>query len=237
MEPILKLVRRPILSDDVYEQLKTLIMNGSIEPGARMNTLDLSRQLDVSPTPVREALARLESDGLVVKLPLKGYSTTDLLSGDQIRELYELRLLLEVPSARQAALHLTDAQAKMLEDEMAGVDEAPQDNRYETYQTLTAHDVRLHRLILTIAGNEMVRQAFERTHCHLHVFRLTYRGRFGEDTITEHTDVVNALLSRDGDAAEHAMRTHLIQSRDRVLANLAIPTNDINTHLPRKGAL
>ncbi len=221
MVMILKTPRRQMLADDVYEQLKALVMDSSIEPGARMNIEDLARQLEVSPTPVREALARLESEGLAVKLPLKGYRTTDLLDAQGLRELYDLRLLLEGPSARRAAERITDEQAEALRLEMHSVVEVPEAHRYESYLPLTAHDVRLHQLLLADAGNQMVREAFERTHCHLHIFRLTYGRLSGVHTITEHAAVVDAVVSRDGDAAEEAMRAHLIQSRDRVLAGIS----------------
>ncbi|WP_174722278.1 MULTISPECIES: GntR family transcriptional regulator [Cryobacterium] len=220
MVTLLKMPRRQILSDDVFEQLKALIMNSSIPPGARMNIEDLARQLQVSPTPVREALARLESEGLTVKLPLKGYRTTDLLNADEVRNQYELRLLLEVPSAKKAAHSMSIAHAESLREEMQSIGEPPTGSRYESYQTLTAHDTRFHQLILSFAGNDMVRQAVERTHCHLHIFRLTYGGPFGENTVAEHATIADALLKGDGAAAERAMHSHLVQSRDRVLAKL-----------------
>lgn len=221
MALILKTPRRQILGDDVYEQLKALIMDSSIEPGARLNIEDLARRLEVSPTPVRESLARLESEGLTVKLPLKGYRTTDLLEPHGLVELYDLRLLLEGPSARRAAERITEEQAEALSAEMHTVGEIPEEHRYEDYLPLTAHDVRLHELILTGAGNETVRQAFIRTHCHLHIFRLTYGRPSGVHTISEHSAVVEAIIAGDGAAAEDAMRTHLIQSRDRVLAGIS----------------
>jgi DNA-binding GntR family transcriptional regulator len=215
---ILQAPRREILSDNVYLQLKSLIMNGQVRPGERMNIEDLSRRLDVSPTPVREALARLESEELAIKLPLRGYTTTNLLDAGQIMDLYDLRLLLEVPSAGRAAAKLTDAQATLLKEELSSVSEAPEETQYESYRAFVDHDARLHQLILTIAGNEMVTRAFVRLHGHLHLYRLAYDGRFGEHSLTEHEHLVEALLTRDPASAEDAMRTHLTRARDRVLA-------------------
>jgi DNA-binding GntR family transcriptional regulator len=214
---ILQAPRREILADHVYAQLKSLIMNGQVAPGERLNIEDLSRRLDVSPTPVREALARLESEELTIKLPLRGYTTTNLLDAREIADLYDLRLLLEVPSAGRAASNLTEAQAALLNEELASVSEAPTENRYESYRAFVDHDARLHQLVLTIAGNEMVTRAFVRTHCHLHLYRLTYDGRFGESSVAEHEQIVDALRARNTDAAEAAMREHLTRARDRVL--------------------
>lgn len=220
-ETLQRIPRRQVLADDVYLRLKTLVMNNAIAPGLRINIEDIARQLEVSPTPVREALARLGSDGLVDKLPLKGYRTTPLLDEHEVRELYELRLLLEPYSAGQAALRMTQAHADALRAELATCPVAPRESRYEDYQPLTNHDTRLHELVLSIAGNSAVSEAFARTHCHLHIFRLSYAGELGDTTLTEHARIVEALASADPRAAETAMRAHLESSRDRMLANFA----------------
>src|ERR1700730_14482273 len=70
---------RQTLTDSVYEAVQELVMDQHIEAGARVNIDLVSRQLNVSPTPVREALARLEMDGLVIKEPLRGYTGTAML--------------------------------------------------------------------------------------------------------------------------------------------------------------
>src|SRR5437764_3358648 len=102
-------LRREILADGVYEAIKSLIMDQRIEPGAKINMDSLARELQVSPTPVREALARLESDGLVTKRPLAGYTAASLLDAAGVDELFELRLLLEPAAARWAAQAIDNA--------------------------------------------------------------------------------------------------------------------------------
>lgn len=212
-------LRREILSDYVYGQLKSLIMNGQIPPDARLKTEEIAQRLGVSPTPVREALARLESEDLTVKLPLRGYSTTPLLDSRQVAELYELRTFLEVPSARRAAERLTDRHGEMLAEELATVRDAPRGTTFDEFRGLVDHDARLHQLILSAAGNETVESAFERMHCHLHLSRLVYNQQLplGEETAAEHATLVAAIIARDPDAAEQAMSAHLTSARDRVL--------------------
>ena len=210
------LAPRQALADEVYARLRTLIMDSTIPPGRRINIEDVARQLDVSPTPVRESLARLESDGLVDKLPLKGYRTTELLDRDGIDDLYELRLLLEPHSAARAAAAITDEMAIRLRAEMTQASAASASSEYSSYQELSNHDVRLHDLVFEIAGNETIRQAYARTHCHLHTFRLAFSGTFGAHTIDEHARVVDAILDRDELGAERAMREHVEASRVRI---------------------
>ena len=98
-----RLLRRQMLADDVYEAIKTMLMDHVIRPGARISIDGLAREFQVSSTPVREALARLESEGLAVKEPLKGYRATPLLSLEEFDDLYRFRLLLEPWAARRAA--------------------------------------------------------------------------------------------------------------------------------------
>ena len=214
---MLRTTTRRVLADDVYEQIRALIMSDGIAPGARVNIDEVARALDVSPTPVREALARLESEELVSRLPLRGYRVTELLNRKQVDDLYALRLLLEPPSAALAAAAMTPETVLLIEEELATCPAAPADDAYHDYKNLTAHDQRLHELILRIAGNEAVLQAFAKTHCHLHLFRLNFQQPFGVQTITEHRATVEALVAGDAVGASDAMTAHLEVARARLL--------------------
>jgi DNA-binding GntR family transcriptional regulator len=195
-------------------------MNDGIEPGARVNIDEIARELGVSGTPVREALARLESEELVSRLPLRGYRVTELLNRKEVDDMYALRLLLEPPSAALAAAAMSDASVAALEAELATCPAAPVDDAYSDYKALTAHDARLHELILHLAGNVAVAQAFARTHCHLHFFRLNYNQPFGEQTIAEHRTIVDALVAGSAAGARKAMTAHLEVARDRLVSRL-----------------
>jgi DNA-binding GntR family transcriptional regulator len=203
-----RVVRRQMLADDVYEAIKTELMDHAIPPGARISIDGLAREFQVSSTPVREALARLESEGLAVKEPLKGYRATPLLTRAEFDDLYRFRLLLEPWAARRAAELIDDAGRAHLRSELATAVE-PTSADYAGYKSLTAHDNRFHTLIASLSGSEQVRLAFERTHCHLHIFRLHYDRHIGPEVLTEHRTLVDAITSGDPAAAESAMTTHL----------------------------
>src|ERR1700704_3652055 len=100
-------LRRSTLGDGVYEALKALVMEHTLAPGDRINIDALARELDVSPPPVREGLARLESDGLVRKRPLAGYTVSPLLTRAEFNAMFDMRLVLEGAAARWAALRAT----------------------------------------------------------------------------------------------------------------------------------
>jgi DNA-binding GntR family transcriptional regulator len=206
-----RLLRRQMLADDVYEAIKTMLMDHVIRPGARISIDGLAREFQVSSTPVREALARLESVGLADKEPLKGYRATPLLTLDEFDDLYRFRQLLEPWAARRAAELIDDDARARLTAELATAVE-PTSVDYAGYKSLTAHDSRFHLLIASLSGSEQVRLAFERTHCHLHIFRLHYDRDIGPEVLTEHRNLVEAITSGDPDAAEDAMSRHIENS-------------------------
>ena len=96
------------------------------------------------------------------------------------------------------------------------IGEVPEGSQYEVYKAITAHDTRFHDLILAIAGNEAIRAAFERTHCHLPLFRLYYAGGIGGQALREHRLIVDAIASGDVRASREAMRAHLKASLNRL---------------------
>jgi DNA-binding GntR family transcriptional regulator len=206
-----------VVRDDVYERMTAMILRDELRPGTRINIDQVAHKLDVSSTPVREALARLESDGLVTKVHLKGYRTAEVLRRQELEELYEFRLRLEPYAAGRAASKATEADIVALKDELASCPQPPVDTDYDSYKRFSAHDARLHALILEIAGNRVTAKAIERTHFHLHAFRLSYDTIAGAHTLEEHAAVVDAISAGDNDAAIDAMKTHLERSMDRLL--------------------
>jgi DNA-binding GntR family transcriptional regulator len=202
---------RSVLVDDVHEAVKSMIMDGEIPPGARVSIDGLARRLGVSPTPVREALARLESAELVVKEPLRGYRTTPLLTLEQLADLYQFRLLIEPWAAARAAERAGPDGRAALAAELARA-AAPEDDTYAAYQAFSAHDARFHLLIAELAGSRQVRDAFQRTHWHLHIYRLHYDRSIGPKALAEHRKVGDAVLAGDAAAAAAAMREHLEQA-------------------------
>lgn len=208
-------LERPSLVEAVYDELRAWIIDGIRDEGDRVNIDALARSLDVSPTPVREALIRLEAEGFVVKEAARGYSITPPLSRDELHDLFELRLLIEPWAAARAAERADTGVVDDLAADVAGFGGAPDDGEYSSYRGLADHDERFHSAILHAAGNAEVTAAFTRTNCHLHLFRLSYRRGMGNEALAEHSAIVDALRTGRGDVAETAMRTHLERSLAR----------------------
>jgi DNA-binding GntR family transcriptional regulator len=208
---------RQILTDGAYETIKELVMDNQLEPGERMNIEELARQLEISTTPVREALARLESDGLVRKRPLTGYAVAPLLDLASLGHLFEIRHLLEPHAAGKAAKLATDTELANLREmvELMRADDIGDD--YGHYRAFAAHDTEFHALIARYSGNPVLEQTLAGLHFQWHLYRLRFEPEVGLDTIAEHASIATAIVQRDTTAAAEAMREHLRQSEKRLL--------------------
>jgi DNA-binding GntR family transcriptional regulator len=107
---------RASLADAVHESLLTWLMDGHAAPGSALSIDGLARDLGVSPTPIREALARIESTGLVHRAALRGYRVTEMLSATEVNHLMDARLLLECRNATLAVAHVDDDLLERLAD-------------------------------------------------------------------------------------------------------------------------
>jgi DNA-binding GntR family transcriptional regulator len=156
------------LSDSVYEAVMELVMDQHIEAGARVNIDLVARQLNVSPTPVREALARLEMDGLVVKEPLRGYSVTPMLDTKNFNDLYDVRRLLEPFAARRAAERRDEKVLRVLDRELAemrrlvGNSSESDGGTYHHYSAFALQDARFHQAIAGTSGNGLLSDTLRR---------------------------------------------------------------------------
>jgi len=231
--------RRVVLADGTYEAIKAMILDHEISPGEHVGIDELSRDLAVSQTPIREALARLESDGLVSKIPLRGYQATDLLSVQQFDELFQFRALIEPWAASEAARRSTRRDIEAMDAELERADRISRSRSSSTYADFVEHDTRLHTLVAHASGNSFVEEAFTRTRCHMHLFRVykasadsegdeDLQGEFVRDmfaeyyrkgqrplALSEHEGMVAAITSGDGESASALMLQHIESSRRR----------------------
>ncbi|SDH10740.1 DNA-binding transcriptional regulator, GntR family [Leifsonia sp. 98AMF] len=217
---------RRALADDVYDAVLGLLMDQVIEPGSRASIDGIARQLNVSPTPVREALARLESEGLVVKKALKGYTAAPLLDSDGLRQLFEMRRLLEPYATRNAAGELDADTLKQLEDLCDAMHRSGQaaqtgGDRFKDYKDFANQDAEFHRIIAEHSGNALLADAIGRLRSHMHQYRIYFKHGVVDETSGEHEAVLEALRSGKPASAEKAMLDHITKSYARISASLA----------------
>ncbi|RWA63091.1 GntR family transcriptional regulator [Mesorhizobium sp.] len=212
-----RIQRANSLAGDVYEAIFAQLMSLRIAPGSRITVDNLVKEFNVSHTPIREALGRLEGEGLVLKTHLIGYRAAPQITRRRFDELYELRLLLEPAAAAKATAKLDDERLTVLQ-EAAGV-MARREGKDERlrYSNFARQDAIFHDKIVEFAQNELIRETLIHQHTHFHIFRLMYHSRVTEEALDEHEAILAAFSAGDPDAAEKAMRAHIENSRDRLL--------------------
>ena len=201
------LVAHPPLVDEVHDVLVDMVMNRLVDAGTRLNIDALARTLTVSPTPVREALARMEAEGLVTKEPRRGYLVARVIGIEELRSMIDFRLLIEPAGAAAAAERRTDADAAALvEFARSG---GSGDNGAAANRLDMIYDAKFHDTIAALSGNPWLRESLARLRSHLHMYRLYHHAHQAAATTPEHVVIAEAIAEGDADAAAEAMRTHL----------------------------
>lgn len=208
--------RRNVLADDVYEIVRDGLISRRIPPGSRLNLDLLARELHVSNTPVRQALARLESEGLVTKEPYRGFAASRLLDSRTITELYEYRLLIEPPTAARAARRRTEAGAAELES-LCDADTVDQLlGAASTDSQLPQRDVDFHNCVARQATNSVIVENLRQTLTRMRLYSGYGQSGAAGEAWEEHRAIVAAIRAQEPDAAARAMHVHLTKALDRI---------------------
>lgn len=212
-----KPVRRTALSDHVFDEILALLIDGRLAADTSLNIDGLARQLDVSPTPVREALARLEATGMVRRVALRGYFVAPEPSAQELADLMDARLVVEPATAYYACGRGGDQLVADLEQAINDLRAAPNGPTYAEFREYWTADERFHQLIAAAARNSYLLAAFNGIGGAVQRFRqFAGTGVTDKDlAIREHTDVLDAIRAGDPDAARNKMRLHLEGVRER----------------------
>jgi DNA-binding GntR family transcriptional regulator len=193
---------------DPYSRLLEAIDNGTYRPGARLIETELADRLDVSRTPVRQALSRLEAEGIAAR-DERGGLVVASLDYDQLGELYEVREMAEALAAKLAARHASPAEIDIL-NELVEADRA----RLEDAAALALSNRVFHQQLYRASHNRYlirILDAMRRSLALLSGTTLASAGR-GPASIDEHAAIVAAIATRDEDAAEAATRRHIVNA-------------------------
>ncbi|WP_299039345.1 GntR family transcriptional regulator [uncultured Pseudokineococcus sp.] len=220
--PRVSIASRQVLADHIYDAVLDLLIDGELGAGDVIGIDALAREFQVSSTPVREALARLESTGLVRRTALKGYRVAPMTTPDELDHLMQARLLLEPSLAELAATRLDDQITARLEGAVHDLATAPLGPSFHDFRAYWQADERFHRIVAEATGNEFLVAAYTAIGGQIQRFRL-FGGMRGvtdaDHCVAEHTRVLEGLRSRDPARARAAMAAHLTDARDRALAS------------------
>lgn len=220
-------IARRGLRDHVYDRILQMLLRGDVEPGERLSIDTIARDLDVSPTPVREAMVQLERTGLVTRVALKGYRVAPPLGADQLDELFEARLMLEGEAARLA----TPASPRMLEElrhaerehrrigELVIAALSSDTTDVELTAAYFAADAAFHRVVFENCGNRYIADMSDSLGAQLHRMRqsVVHGVTDVREAIAEHAAIAAAFAGDDPEGPERAMRHHVSQVRARSL--------------------
>jgi DNA-binding GntR family transcriptional regulator len=204
-----------------YEKLRDAITSGALQPSQRLVEAELSETFGLSRTAVRTALVRLEQDGLVSHERHRG-AKVRLVTEREAVEILEARAALESLAVRSAALNATDGDVAELRELLARMT-----SLLRAGDLLRVSDVnaRLHRRLLEMSRNQTVTRLTSMLNSQLvrFQFRTVLAPGRAPQSLAEHTAVVDAVAARDPDAAEQAMRTHLLHVVETVRAIAEAP--------------
>jgi DNA-binding GntR family transcriptional regulator len=206
------------VTDWVYEELKLAIVNLRLAAGDPLREAALAEQLGVSKTPIREALTRLEQDGLVETTSFKGAAVTAYSRRD-LEEIYELRELLEVAAIRNAAAHMDEQARRRLEQICAESRSLSGTGDIDRLSELLGE---FDDVVFAQVTNSRIAALIDNLQAHLsRIGRLTtdIPGRIG-NSVAEHDKILAAIKAGDADLAERHMRDHIRSVRDAQLAAL-----------------
>ena len=206
------------LTDVAYDALVKGIVQQAYQPGTPLSIDGLARQLSMSNTPVREALMRANGERLVRQKINHGFIVADLLTAKEIRQLFDLRSVLEIHALESAAVSNAGIlELKRAVEQMENAADTPGGKADMAYLQLD-HD--FHRALVSMAGSDFTLKAWEDLHVHLHLARLYNGSGFAEkrDSFKEHRGLLKALQRGEKDEAVSLLGKHLRRAEKRLAA-------------------
>lgn len=203
------------LRELVFEQLRTSILNGNLKPGERLMEIDLAEKLGVSRTPIREAIRKLELEGLVVMEVRKGAYVADV-SIKETLDILEVRSVLEGLAASLAAKRITDEELENLHNVFEEFNQAVAEN---DTQKMIEKDTLFHNLIFEATRNKKLMQMVNSLQELVLRFRVTYFTEFAraKEMPAEHQLIYRSILNRDPIAAQKNGQYHIDMLKETLL--------------------
>ena len=213
------------LRDVVFKTLRQAILKGELEPGERLMEIQLAERLGVSRTPIREAIRKLDLEGLVLMVPRKGAEVARI-SEKNLRDVLEVRRTLEELAVDLACQRMNQEELKELkETEAQFVQAIREGDAMQIAQT----DEHYHEIIYNSTGNEKLVQILNNLREQMYRYRLEYiKDEDKRDILlVEHEQILKALSLRHVHEARIAIREHIDNQEITILKNLKEQENDI----------
>ena len=202
------------LSGRVFVKLENDILNGKYKPGGSLNESKVADELNVSRTPVREAIRQLELEGLLVYIPNKG-AIVKGLSSEDVRDIYDIRMKIEGLAAKRAAANITPEQLEELKEVVEF--EEFYTNKGDTNQILKL-DTKFHEIIFRASGSRLLNRTLTSFHHYIQRARslsLEDNER-AKKALNEHMAIMKSIEAGDKEKAERLMSKHILNAFENI---------------------
>lgn len=208
------------LRDVVFNTLRHAILKGELEPGERLMEIALAQKLGVSRTPIREAIRKLELEGLVVMVPRKGAEVADITEKD-LRDVLEVRTALEELSIELAMKNMNDDDYKQLTEANKLF---AKDSEGDDLIKITEADVAFHELMYMATGNKRLIQMINNLREQMYRYRLEYIKDKSTHArlVDEHNRIIDAMVKNDVAAAKAAIKLHVENQEENILKSIKV---------------
>lgn len=218
LESLGVLSRRKSLGQHVFENLKHAILRGDIPPGSRLVENRLAETMGISRTPIREAMHKLEREGLLKKLPNSGFTVTGLTRQD-IEETFGIRSVLESYAARLAAANHEDGELAPLEEKIEEYQACLDQGRMEDLPEI---NTQFHDILYALSRSPKLIKMVNDLRDQIYRFRKIIlkaeaRAKASND---DHRKMLKAMRKRDAERVERIVREHILRGQKMVLREL-----------------
>ena len=206
------------LRDVVFNTLRQAILTGELKPGERLMEIHLADRLGVSRTPIREAIRKLELEGLVVMIPRKGAQVARITEKN-LKDVLEVRRALDMLAVRLACSRMDDEYKKQLRE---ACDEFARVVKNNNTKDITEADVRFHDIINKATGNDRLIQLVNNLAEQMYRYRLEYIKDAGYHNrlVAEHEEIYSAIMDGDEERAAKAVVLHIDNQEETIIKHL-----------------
>ena len=206
------------LRDVVFKTLRQAILTGEFMPGERLMEVTLANRLGVSRTPVREAIRKLELEGLVVMVPRKGAEVARITVGD-LKDVLEVRCHLEEFASVLACERIEEEEKEELQAALEAFEDAI---AKKDLKLIAERDVDFHDVIFKATKNKRLLQIINNLREQIYRYRIEYIKDFDyhQVLVNEHREIMKTIFAGDKEKAEKIMRTHIYNQETIVIKNL-----------------
>ena len=213
------------LREEVFNTLRSAILTGQFRPGDRLMEVPLANQLGVSRTPVREAIHKLEQEGLVTIVPRRGAEVAKITE-KSLQDVLEVRRALDVLSVELACERITQEELESLKKACQLFEKATHSGNTTA---IAKADVAFHDIIVQSTGNQRLQQLVNNLAEQMYRYRFVYLRDDSQHVklVEEHQEILDSILHRDKEKASEAARRHIDNQENSIIRQIRLENQSI----------